>query len=184
MQSFNTCAWIPFVHQLGCPCKYTQYTVFYAWTWTSVVNIIVFPSVEIHSTVVCACTYTSDIHKTDIFEKGDTVQSLLDMQIEFAGAQTDLSKRGHTSYTLLHRHMDLICAPTGVTTQVHTVQNLLHTDTDISCEHHCVSYSGHSCLCMRMDFIRVETCVTKLGMTSEILKRMRTYDANSFTGVS
>ena len=106
------------------------------------------------------------------------------MPMVFASAQTELSKQEHTLSNLFHTHMDLVCAPTGVATQVHTVQNLLRTDTDISCEHDCVSYSGHTCLCMRMDFIRVETCVTKLVLTSETLQRMQTYHVNVFTGVS
>ena len=55
------------------------------------------------------------MQKSDIFEKRDTLQSLLDMHMEIAGAQTEISKRGHTLY------------------------NLLPTDTDVCCEESCVS---------------------------------------------
>ena len=74
-----------------------------------------------------------------------------------------------------------------IMSRIFTVHSLLRTNTDISRERNCVSESGptlNSCLCMHIDFVHVQTCVTKIVLTSETLQRMHMYHSNEFTGVS
>ena len=81
------------------------------------------------------------------------------MHMDFGGAQTEVSKEGHSLYNHLH-----ICSPTGVPMQVHTVGSLVHMDMDDSCEFpKSGQYTLKSCMCIYMDFIRVQTGVSKLG---------------------
>ena len=47
---------------------------------------------------------------TVIFEQSNTLHSLLDMHMDFSGAQTEVSKQRHTLYNLLHMNTDLTCA--------------------------------------------------------------------------
>ena len=67
--------------------------------------------------------------QTDIYEQQDTLQSLLDMRIDFGVEHTEVSKQGHSLKILLHMCIDNVCGPTG--TQ--------RTEMNVSLEQNCVS---------------------------------------------
>ena len=76
--TFYTCAFISFVHQLGCPCKYIQYTAFYTQTRTSGTN------------------------KSCVSYSAHTSNSCLCMCMDFECVKTGVTKLGHTSQCLFH----------------------------------------------------------------------------------
>ena len=98
------------------------------------INCMVFPSIKIPYTVLCACM---DAHRpwkwiNWSFLAWTSIKQFTAYENSPRNCMYySVSTRGHTLHSLVHMHTNLVCAQTAIFKQGHALHNLLHMHTDI-----------------------------------------------------